>query len=125
MNMAKELARETLKSPICLFGEIGAGKTTFTKGFLEEILGDYKEVKSPTYTYIRRYEGEKTIYHLDLYRSNAEDQLIIEELKELLDIEDAIIIIEWAENIENYLPKDRTNIHFKYIDSNKRSIEIK
>lgn len=124
-HLAAEFAKKFKGHTICLFGEIGSGKTTFTKALINALVGtNSSEVKSPTYTYIRTYKGAKTVHHLDLYRTNEQDHLLAEELQELLEEKDAIIIIEWAEKLEKYLPNDATRIYFEYIDRESRKIII-
>lgn len=123
-QLAREIAKKLPHKLICLFGEIGSGKTTFTKGFLKQFVENPDKVKSPTYTYIRRYQGKKIIYHLDLYRIEGQDQLLIEEIHEILEQKDSIVIVEWAEKLKDQLPESRMNIHFEYIDENSRKIEI-
>jgi tRNA threonylcarbamoyladenosine biosynthesis protein TsaE len=110
---------------ICLFGEIGSGKTTFTK-YLAEHLGIEKfSVKSPTYTYIRKYEKEKNnIYHLDLYRLENIDELLLHEINELLENTNNIVIIEWADRLGKNFQKKRIDIYFEYIATDQRKIKI-
>lgn len=107
---------------ICLYGEMGAGKTTFTKA-LAEALGVKNRVISPTYIFVRTYKGNsKKIYHIDAYRFNSESS--IDEIKEILENNNAIIIIEWAEKIKRILPKKRIDINFIYKNENEREIRV-
>lgn len=112
---------------IYLKGDLGTGKTTFTKGLIAALgVSDFK-VKSPTYSYIREYKKGKTkIYHMDLYRLEEVDQLLTEEIQEIIDNGKNIVIIEWAEKLEEYLnsPK-KIEINFKYLDSESREITVK
>ncbi len=108
---------------ICLYGEMGAGKTTFTKA-LAQSLGVKNRVISPTYIFVRTYKGNnKKIYHIDAYRFNSESS--IDEIKEILEDNNAIIIIEWAEKIKRILPKKRIDIDFLYKNENEREIRVK
>lgn len=111
---------------ICLFGDLGSGKTTFTKGFMKELGVDNFSVKSPTYTYVREYKHPKTkIYHIDLYRLDNVDELLVEEIQEILDNKKNIVIIEWADKMEGYLSHDKkTQVNFKYVDEKSREINI-
>jgi tRNA threonylcarbamoyladenosine biosynthesis protein TsaE len=102
---------------ICLDGELGAGKTTFTKGFAQA-LGIIESVTSPTFTIIKEYEGELPLYHMDVYRLNGNiDGIGFEEYL----TKGGVVIIEWADTIEEYLPKERLDIKIKILGENKRA----
>ena len=111
---------------ICLIGELGTGKTTFTK-YLCESLGAHKnEIKSPTYTYIQKYETpEFKIFHIDLYRLEGMDELLIKEIEEILADLGSIVIIEWADRMLEFLPEKRFEIYFEFIGKDERTAEIK
>jgi len=108
---------------ILLYGEVGAGKTTFARGFIQSIIGANEEIASPTFTLVQSYIAPNItpIYHCDLYRLKHESEL--EELGLDDAFESAITLIEWAELIENQLP-DALKISIK-IDGDGRSIELK
>lgn len=108
---------------VCLYGDLGSGKTTFVKGMAEALGIDHFSVKSPTYTYIREYPSKK-IFHIDLYRLEEVDDLLWQEIEELLENEENIIIIEWADKALGKLPEKRIDINFKYIDGNSREINF-
>ena len=102
---------------ICLNGELGSGKTVFVKGFAKA-LGIEETVTSPTFNLVKEYnESEMPLYHLDVYRLDEDDKSI--GLSDYLN-SDAVIIIEWAEIIENQLPEERLDIKFKVIDDETR-----
>lgn len=110
---------------ICMFGDLGTGKTTFTKGIAKELGIEKFSVKSPTYTYIRQYSiKNKTFYHIDLYRIEELDELLEAEIKEIIGNSKNIIIIEWAEKMKSILPKKRIDIYLKYISKDEREITI-
>lgn len=102
---------------ICLEGELGSGKTVFTKGFANA-LGIEETITSPTFTIIKEYlNGELPLYHMDVYR--------IEEVDESIGYKDyfkkgGVTIIEWADIIAKDLPKERLEIKFKVIDEDTR-----
>ena len=90
---------------ICLNGDLGSGKTVFTKGFAHAMGID--DVTSPTFTIIKEYEGELPLYHMDVYR--------LEDSKEDIGIEEyfdkgGVTIIEWADMIKDILPEERLEI---------------
>lgn len=101
---------------IALVGDLGAGKTTFTQGFLKE-LGVKRRVISPTFLLIRRYElkGKSQIpnpkiqtdaFHLDCYRIHKPQEMLSLGLREILKNPKHIVLIEWPELVKKYLPKD-------------------
>lgn len=130
----KELAREfagKLKEGItlCLFGELAAGKTTFTQG-----LGEYfgiTRLTSPTYVIVAEYplkttrDHIKTLYHIDLYRLKSRWESKSFDLPEIWSNPDNLTVIEWSDRLGGYLPKDRYEIRFKNLDASSREINIK
>ncbi len=124
-NMAKDIAPFIKNNIIFLNGEIGAGKTTFTK-YLVEIYGLNDDVCSPTFSLENRYNTKNgLIIHFDLYRIKNEEELDMIGFYDTLK-EDATILIEWADkfNIEKYIKKYKI-ISFKIHDSNIRYVTIK
>ncbi len=116
-----EIARnfESEKFPnmvICLDGELGSGKTVFTKG-IANALGINEVITSPTFTIIKEYlSGEMPLYHMDVYRLDENNNIGIEDYFNM----DGICIIEWPEMIEDRLPEERLDVTFKVIDDNTR-----
>lgn len=106
---------------ICLEGELGSGKTIFTKG-IADALGIKENITSPTFTIIKEYEGELPLYHMDVYRLNGNiDGLGIEEYF----TKNGIVVIEWADTIKSILPKERIDIKIKVAGENKRVLIIR
>ena len=100
---------------ICLNGDLGSGKTVFTKGFASAMA--IEDVTSPTFNIIKEYIGELPLYHIDVYRTNGKiDNLGIEEYFD----KGGVTIIEWAEMIEDILPEERLDIIFKIVGENSR-----
>ena len=123
-----ELAQniETEKFPnmeICLQGDLGSGKTIFTKGFAKAMQVE-EEITSPTFNIIKEYtSGELPLYHMDVYRLDGKvEDLGIEEYYK----KGGITIIEWADMIPDYLPEKRLDIKIKNSseDENKRTIVL-
>ena len=105
---------------ICLDGELGSGKTVFTKGFANA-LGITETITSPTFTIIKEYDGELPLYHMDVYR--------LDEMSEDIGIEEyfnkgGVCIIEWSDNIKSILPEERLDIKIKVVDENRRLLII-
>lgn len=118
-DLAKKLAKQ-LTGVITLSGELGAGKTTFVQGFAKG-LGIKDKIISPTFVLIRQHKipnSPKTLFHIDLYRIDNISPLGLEEL--WLN-KDNIILIEWAEKIKKFLPKNATKILIKKQDVNEHS----
>lgn len=110
---------------ICLFGDLGSGKTTLTKGIAQSLGIEKFSVKSPTYTYIREYRTEKhRIYHIDLYRLETIDELLWNEIAELFENKSNILIIEWADRMKSRLTDECIQVSMKYIDENSREIDF-
>lgn len=130
----KELAREfagKLKAGItlCLFGELAAGKTTFTQG-----LGEYfgiSRMTSPTYVIVAEYplktthDHIKTLYHIDLYRLTSRWETKAFDMDEIWSDPANLTVIEWPDRLEDYLPKSRYEIRFKNLGVSSREINIK
>ena len=109
---------------ICLFGELGAGKTTFIKGLVSGAAElNPSIVQSPTFSYMNIYEGKKKIYHFDLYRMRDMDEFLSMGFDEYFDAE-GICCIEWSERIQDYLPPHCLNVHMKHIQGDQRCISL-
>lgn len=105
---------------VLLYGEMGAGKTAFTKGIAEG-LGITANVTSPTYAYMNDYDGK--LYHYDCYRLTSGDDA------ESLGLTDyfyagGICVVEWAQNIKSVLPDNCITVNIKKLGENKRSVEF-
>lgn len=104
---------------ICLNGDLGSGKTLFTKGFAHAMGID--EITSPTFTIIKEYQGELMLYHMDVYRlEDSNEEIGIEEYYD----RGGITIIEWSDMIKDILPKERLDVRFKITGENTRTIII-
>ncbi len=110
---------------ICLYGDLGAGKTTLSKGVASGFSINAFSITSPTYTYIREYPlKDKNFYHIDLYRIEGLDELMLLELEELISNPQNIILIEWADKLGDNLPEERIDVHLDYLSPNEREIKI-
>ncbi len=123
IELAQNIESEKFSNMIiCLQGDLGSGKTIFAKGIAQS-LGIDETITSPTYTIIKEYtSGEMPLYHMDVYRldGNIKDIGIEEYFHK-----PGIIVIEWADTIEEYLPEERLDIKIKIIDENRRLFIIK
>lgn len=111
---------------ICLYGELGSGKTTFVQGFAKG-LGITTRLLSPTFIIVRRYRTPKNfcfLYHIDLYRVDGEKDLLGLGLQEILANPDSVVLVEWAEKMGELLPKNRVDVRFSVIEDGKHHISI-
>jgi len=107
---------------ICLDGELGSGKTVFTKG-IANALGIDESITSPTFNIIKEYNnGELPLYHMDLYRLNGNVEGL--GLDEYFN-KGGVVVIEWADTIKDHLPKERLDIVIRVIDENKRTLILR
>ena len=97
---------------IALYGDLGAGKTCFTKGLAKTLKVNTDDVHSPTFTLLNEYKGKYKIYHFDMYRINTFEELY--SLGFFDFIKNGIIITEWSENIDKFLPENAIKVHIEY-----------
>ena len=111
---------------ICLYGNVGSGKTALTK-FIGKYLGIKEKITSPSFVILNEYHsGKIPMYHFDLYRLEKEGvSTIIDELEKYGEDEHVFTIVEWAEFSDNQLAKDRLDIIINYIDENTRQFYFK
>jgi len=112
-------------SVVALIGELGCGKTCFTKGLCAGLGIPKKEVNSPSFTYVNEYKGRLPVFHADLYR--AEDMATILEvgvLDYLRQAESGVAVIEWAEKILPILSDSYLKVNFSVVSPGKRQIML-
>ena len=152
-KIAGNLAAKIIKSPtsprlaglrrarvITLEGELGAGKTTFVKGFAKA-LGVKVKVKSPTFVLMKYYPithyglrikksirnsqfAIRKLYHLDCYRVRDHKDLATLDLKIIFNTPGNIVLVEWPERVAKILPRKLTKVHIDHMDKNKRKISV-
>ena len=108
---------------IGLVGDLGSGKTTFTKGIARGLKIKEDEVNSPTFTLMNVYEGRLSVFHFDLYR--------LDQIKEILNLGyeeflygEGVSVIEWAEKLGRLLPPNYLNVGFENTSENERLIKF-
>ena len=107
---------------ICLKGDLGSGKTVFTKGFANA-LGITDTITSPTFNIVKEYYGgEMPLFHMDVYRIDEANVQI--DFPEYF-VKKGVSIIEWSDLIKDELPSERLEISFKILGENKRLLIIK
>lgn len=121
--LAEELLQDGKKSAfIALYGDLGVGKTAFTRGFVSMICPTAR-VKSPTYTVVNEYRGGVVpVFHFDMYRIDGEDDLYSTGFYDYL--ESGYLLSEWSENIPFALPQDRIAVKIEKSGVDTRRIII-
>ncbi len=124
VQLGKEIADKLIGGElIFLRGELGAGKTTLTRGIISG-LGHQGLVKSPTFTIVEAYSHlTPPVYHFDLYRLAEIEELTLMGWRDYLD-GIAVIIVEWPEKVGSYLPKANLEIQLTYDGSDKRQVVL-
>ena len=106
---------------IGLSGDLGAGKTTFTRGLAEGAGADPAGVTSPTFTFLHVYAGRLPVYHLDLYRLDSEAQVRDLGVDEYIG-GDGVAVVEWFENVPGFLPPSRIEARLTVTKADERTI---
>src|SRR3989338_2492176 len=108
---------------ICLFGDLGSGKTTFTKGLAQGLKINHKKVNSPTFILMNAYMGSLPLYHFDLYRMDDPSEIANIGYEEFL-YGDGLAVIEWAEKMGDLIPKEYLGIEFMHKRGDDRLIKF-
>ena len=128
IELAKKAAEEChVPTVICLYGELGSGKTTFVQGFAKA-LGITSRLLSPTFIIVRRYQipkKQKVLYHLDLYRMNSTKEVEGIGITEIFSDSHAYVLIEWADKLGSLMPKDRIDVRFTVLEDGKHQLSVK
>ena len=124
-ELAKKLAAELKPGDVvCLEGDLGAGKTTFTQG-LAAALGVPGRVTSPTFCIVQEHRGPNLLVHMDLYRLHGEDDVIAIGWEDYL-AEGAILVVEWPERAGTLIPAEAKHVVFTHLEGEEsRRIEFR
>ncbi len=123
-DLGKRLAKHLQSQDIvCLFGELGSGKTVLTKGMAQGLGMKDNAVNSPTFTFLNIYEGKTTLYHFDLYRIEQAEDFEALGLDEFL-YSDGVCVIEWAEKLGGLLPKQCLQIKISHKNETSREFSL-
>ncbi|GBE02966.1 MAG TPA: tRNA (adenosine(37)-N6)-threonylcarbamoyltransferase complex ATPase subunit type 1 TsaE [Nitrospirae bacterium] len=124
IGLAERLGKNLKRGDIvCLYGDLGAGKTTFIKGIARSVDIPEREITSASFVIIAEHYGRYPLYHIDLYRLSDADEAMNTGMDEYL-YGDGISVVEWAERLGDY-PDCTVEIHIKDIGDKKRKISIK
>jgi len=107
---------------VALYGDLGAGKTAFTRGIAAG-LGIDEGVSSPTFTIVNEYLGKIPLFHFDMYRLSNEDELFDIGWDDYLE-RGGVCVVEWSERVPGAFPPDTIVVTLKYLDDNSRQVEI-
>jgi tRNA threonylcarbamoyladenosine biosynthesis protein TsaE len=128
LALAETLA-EMLTAPrlILLRGDLGAGKTTLAKGWVEALkAGSVDDVTSPTFTLVHEYQGPKAkVFHLDLYRLETERELAALGLEEMIASPDALVLVEWGEKFPSLLERAQAEVAMQPLEGDERSLLVR
>jgi tRNA threonylcarbamoyladenosine biosynthesis protein TsaE len=123
LEFGRELAKKLKAgSVVSLRGSLGAGKTVIAKG-IAEYLNINEAIVSPTFTILQEYDGDRALYHMDLYRISGCDEFEMMGGEEML-YGDGITLIEWSEKIDEMLPEDTIYIELSIEDNQDRVINV-
>jgi len=129
-NFAQEILASTMQKTalvLGLWGDLGAGKTTFLQGFAKG-LGIGEKINSPTFVILKRFglknKPLKNFYHIDCYRLHKPEEILDLGFKEIISDPQNIVAVEWPEKIKKVLPKNTVNIKFQHLEKNQRNIII-
>src|SRR5690625_3290820 len=125
----EEIARQFAKTVkpggiVCLFGNLGSGKTHFTRGFVQAFGIASEEVDSPTFTIINEYEGAVSVYHMDCYRLEHHSEALEMGVEDYLDV-DGCCSIARPERILERLPEDNLRVEIEHLGETSRKITFK
>ncbi|MFA6142872.1 MAG: tRNA (adenosine(37)-N6)-threonylcarbamoyltransferase complex ATPase subunit type 1 TsaE [Candidatus Omnitrophota bacterium] len=124
-RIGEKLAKKLKKGDcVALVGDLGAGKTIFTKGIAEGLgVKNARYVNSPTFVIIKEYKGRLPLYHFDLYRLSSSSLIDAENFEEYFYGE-GVTVIEWADKVRRLLPKRYFEINLKVTGEERREIKI-
>lgn len=125
-RVGEQFTKEINRGVVCLYGDLGFGKTTFVQGFAKG-LGLERRIISPTFVILRTYhipDSQNNFYHVDLYRIQMLQDIHGLGLFEIMSGQEAIVLIEWPEKLGEFLPKERWDVKFDYLNENERKILI-
>ena len=108
---------------VALCGTLGAGKTRLVQAIAEAVGVERRGVVSPTFVLVQEHHGRRDIYHIDAYRLRDEDEFLALGPEEFFD-SDALVLIEWADRVQNCLPKNRIEIHIEVTGAESRRFTV-
>jgi tRNA threonylcarbamoyladenosine biosynthesis protein TsaE len=124
LRLGRQIARHLRKGDIiCLCGDLGSGKTVLAKGIADGLGIDKKEVVSPTFILMRKYDGRLPMYHFDLYRLGDAGEMTDLGYEEYF-FDNGVSVIEWAERLGGFTPETYLKIKIKVTARKSRKITV-
>ena len=126
-RFAAALARSSEKGMVyCLNGDLGAGKTAFTKGFAHgHKVKNLNDVVSPTYTLVNEYDGELSqLFHMDWYRLEDEESALSLGLEEVIRRRDGVVLVEWSIRFPGFVPPDAVSVDIRVLPDQSREFTV-
>jgi len=125
-NFGKKVGKQLgVGSVLALTGELGCGKTLFTRGICAGLGVSPRYVNSPTFVLVNEYKGKLPVFHMDLYRlEGIADGFEIGILDYLSRVESGVMVVEWAEKILSLLPDDHIEVEFHVISARERRLSF-
>ncbi len=124
LNIAERIAETLMPTPrlVILRGDLGAGKTTLTKGLAAALTGtDPEDVTSPTFTLVHEYQGPKVhLFHLDLHRLETERELATLGLDEMATNPNALVLVEWGEKFQSVIDRATGEVAIENLGGDER-----
>lgn len=117
-------AKISIPAVITLSGDLGAGKTVFSRGFAHA-LGVEGPISSPTFTIVQEYDlPEGTLYHMDLYRISSDEEAISFGIEDFLNDQSAVNLIEWPQRLHWLLPENALPVEISHVSEFERLLKI-
>lgn len=107
---------------VALHGDLATGKTCLTRGMARYFAED-TPVHSPTFTLVNEYGAARKLYHLDLYRLGCEEELLTLGYEDIVE-SDGVLVIEWAERAESFLPENRIDVYLEHAGGDLRALRF-
>ncbi len=127
VEVLKKISKREYAVVFGLYGDLGSGKTTFTKR-LAKAVGILDVITSPTFMLQKRFEidfnGFKNLYHLDMYRFEEESEVKCLDWENTISNPENIVVVEWPDRVEGAMPDHIIRLYFKTIDETTREIEV-
>ena len=126
-RFAAALARQSEQGWVyCLNGDLGAGKTAFTKGFAQgHEVKNINDVVSPTYTLVNEYDGQRSqLFHMDWYRLEDEESALSLGLEEVIRRREGVVLVEWSIRFPEFVPTDAISVDIRVLDDQAREFTV-
>jgi tRNA threonylcarbamoyladenosine biosynthesis protein TsaE len=128
-DLSKNGKSENRATIVALSGDLGAGKTAFTK-LVGKVLGIKIKISSPTFVILKKYlipknKNHEFLFHIDAYRLKGEEDLLHLKWEEIISKKENLIFIEWPENVKKIIPKSATYVYIKTDKNGKRTLKFK